>query len=408
MILRKNKAFRNLFLGRIASVFADAIMFFSLLKWVELQTGNSDSFTFFYIAFYIPVAFLTLPVGAWISKKVLQKVMMYSNMIQATIIVLFIIFMPFVAYEWIYVFLIALSIIGIFFVPANQSLLPYIVEEEDRPKANSLLQLGFTMVKILGQIFTAVAIKIAMPPNLLLIFSAVLMVISVLFIRIIKPAVRDTSNEEKGQWKLTKEGVLYITGQPILRALFLFLTLGMFIVSSVDLLLIHFLTDYLSTGVENLSFIGTASLIGITVGAMLTPRWYKQTDEKKWLILPLFFMLSLSIGSLYFITSWYYILPFFMFQGIALGCFNISFVTYLQEIVSSSHYTRTFSLYYMLTGSMALPGVLLMGGLLSNIGIRQTIIVMASILAILGIAGTIFIPALGKKSIKISSDSKSI
>src|SRR5699024_6621063 len=171
----------------------------------------------------------------------------------------------------------------------------YVCSTDLRPKANSLLQLGFTMVKILGQIFTAVAIKIAMPPNLLLIFSAVLMVISVLFIRIIKPAVRDTSNEEKGQWKLTKEAVLYITGQPILRALFLFLTLGMFIVSSVDLLLIHFLTDYLSTGVENLSFIGTASLIGITVGAVLTPRWYKQTDEKKWLILPLFFMLSLSI-----------------------------------------------------------------------------------------------------------------
>src|SRR5699024_10599364 len=145
-----------------------------------------------------------------------------------------------------------------------------------------------------------------------------------------------------GQWKLIKEGVLYITGQPILRALFLFLTLGMFIVSSVDLLLIHFLSDYLSTGVENLSFIGTASLIGITIGAMLTPKWYNQTDEQKWLILPLFFILSLRIGSLYFITNWYYILLFLMFQGIALGYFNISFFTYLQEIVSSSHYTRTF------------------------------------------------------------------
>src|SRR5699024_1875217 len=152
MLLRKNEAFRNLFFGRISSVFADAIMFFSLLKWVELQTGVSDSFTFFYIAFFISVAFLTLPVGALICKNVLLKVMVYSNMIQAATIVLFIIFIPFVAYEWIYVFLIVLSIIGIFFVPANQSLLPYIVEEIDRPKANSLLQLGFTMVKILGQI----------------------------------------------------------------------------------------------------------------------------------------------------------------------------------------------------------------------------------------------------------------
>lgn len=397
MLLRNNRSFRNLFLGRISSVFADAIMFFSLLKWVELQTGDSNSFTFFYIAFYLPVAFLALPVGAWISKKTLQKVMVYSNIFQAAAIILFLISIPFVNYEWIYVFLVILSILGIFFVPANQSLLPYVVEEESRPKANSTLQLGFTAVKILGQIFTAIAIKYAISPNLLLIFSAALMVTSVMFIRIVKPAVKDTSNRGKGQLKLIKEGVLYIIGQPILRALFLFLTLGMFVISSVDLLLIHFLTDYLSAGVENLSFIGTASLIGITIGAVFTPKWYERTEEKKWLILPVFFMLGLSIGSLYFITNWLFILPFFMLQGIALGCFNISFVTYLQEIVSKSQYTRTFSLYYMLTGSMALPGVLLIGVLLSSIGVRQTIIVMTSILAILGTAGIVCIPALSKK-----------
>lgn len=398
-MLRNNKAFRNLFLGRISSVFADAIMFFSLLKLVELQTGNSDSFTFFYIAFYIPIAFLTLPIGAWISNKTLQKVMIWSNVIQAATIILFLIFMPFIGYAWIYLFLIILSILGMFFVPANQSLLPHVVDEENRPKANSILQLGYTSVKILGQICTAMAIKFLILPDYLLGFSALLMLLSVIFIRLVKPAVKDASNEGKGQWKLIIEGVVYITSQPVLRSLFLFLTFGMFIASSVDLLLIHFLTDYLSVGVENLSFVGASSLIGITIGALLTPRWYKKTADKKTLIIPVFFILSMSIGSLYFITNWVYILPFFFIQGIALGCFNISFITYLQEIVSSTYYTRTFSLYYMLSGSMALPGVLLIGGLLTSIGIRQTVIVMASSLIVLGIAGSIFIPSLRKVSV---------
>ncbi|TQS76519.1 MFS transporter [Ornithinibacillus gellani] len=400
LLLRQNPAFRNLFFGRISSVFSDAIMFFSLLKWVEIQTGNSDSFTLFYIAFYMPVAFLTLPVGAWISKKTLQKVMIYSNAIQAITIVLFLIMMPFVAYEWIYVFLMILSVLGIFFVPANQSLFPYVVNEADRPKANSLLQLGFTAVKIAGQIFTAFAIKLAISPHLLLIISVILMMMSVIFIRMVKPEIKDISNADKRQWTLMKEGISFIIRKPMLRSLFLFLTLGMFVISSIDLLLIHFLTDYLGKGVENLSFIGTASLIGITIGALCTPMWYKKTEEKKWLILPVFFMLSLSIGSLYFITNWIYVLPFFMLQGIALGCFNISLITYLQEVVSKSHYTRVFSLYYMLSSSMALPGILLIGGLLSSIGFRQTIIMVTIILAILGIAGIISIPALKKDTMK--------
>lgn len=403
MILKMNKAFRHLFLSRISSVLADAVMFFSLLKWIELQTGNSDSFTFFYVAFYLPVAFLALPIGAWISNKTLQKVMIISTAIQAMVLFVFLTIMPFVTYQWLYGFLVILSILALFFVPANQALLPYIVEENHRPQANGALQLGLTGVKMVGQIFTAFIIKIGINPEHLLIIAGILMLLSLVFTSRIKPAIKETQNEEKSQWRLIKEGVRYITHNRVLRSLFVFLTLGMFIVSSIDLLLIHFLTDMAGVGVENLSFIGTASLTGITIGSLLTPRWYKKTNEKKWLLLPLFFTLSISIGSLSFIQNWLYILPFFTIQGVALGCFNISFITYLQEIISSENYTRTFSFYHMLSSAVALPGVLLIGMLLTGIGAVQTMIAMSFFLACLGIGGIVFIPQLRTEIVKQSA-----
>ncbi|MBS4193742.1 MFS transporter [Lederbergia citri] len=395
MLLKENSAFRNLFVGRVLCIFADSVLFFSLLKWLEIHSTSSNDFTLFYIAFYLPVFLFALPIGAWINNKTLQKVMLYSNLVQIILMILFLLFIPHLSYKMAYLLLIAISILGLFFLPANQALLPYIVGNEDRPKANSLLQLGYTAVKILGQIFTASMIKASFAPTSLVIVSIGFVFISLLFIKNIKPMVKMEQNEKQKQWKLIMEGVQYIVNQPQLKALFLFLALAMLFAMSVDLILISFLSDILKVGVENLSFIGTASVLGIAIGAIIVPKIYKKT-ERKWLMIPPLFALSFSVGSLYFITNWVLILPFFFLQGIALGCFNVTFITYLQDVISSENYTRTFSLYNMITSSMALPGIILAGLLLNKISVLQTILVISLILFIIGILGIYFTPKLGK------------
>ncbi|MBS4198713.1 MFS transporter [Bacillus sp. FJAT-49732] len=353
----------------------------------------------FYIAFYLPVFLFALPIGAWIHNKTLQKVMMYSNFVQVFVIILFLLFIPYMSYQWAYLLLIVISILGLFFVPANQSLLPHIVENDDRPKANSLLQLGYTAVKILGQIFTASMIKASFSPVSLLTVSVGLLIVSIFFIKNIKPMVRMEQIIKQNQWKLIIEGVSYVVKQPQLKALFLFLALAMLFATSVDLILISFLSDILHVGVENLSFIGTASVCGIAIGATIVPKFYKEV-ERKWLMIPPLFALSISIGSLFFITNWVLILPFFFFQGIALGCFNVTFVTYLQDVISSDNYTRTFSLYNMMLSSMALPGIMMAGLFINNIGVLKTILVISFIIFVIGIVGIYFTPKLGHGQIK--------
>lgn len=194
---------------------------------------------------------------------------------------------------------------------------------------------------------------------------------------------------------MMKEGVLYVWNHPKLKPLFMFLAIAMLIVTSVDLVLLSYLTTVLFVGVENLSFIGTASLLGIIMGASLLPKLYKRVD-RKWLIVPPLFALNVSIGALLIIENWLWILPFFFVQGIALGGFNVTFVTYLQDEVQSENYTRTFSIYNMIAISMALPGILAIGFLLTAIGTIHTIGVMAGMLLLLGVVGCFYIPRLGK------------
>lgn len=395
MIFLKNRPFRNLFLGRVLSVLGDSIMFFSLLKWIEIQSGDTSSFMWLYVAYYLPITFLAIPVGTWIENKTLQKVMIFSDGIRVVVLLIFPLVMSFVAYQWTYLLLLVVSVLGLFFNPANQSLLPYIVTAEERVKANSLFQLGFTVAKIVGQVATAFLIKLMIPISVLLLVSAGLLFLSLLFIRKITPFIKKETIIKKSQMKMMKEGVLYIWDHPQFKKLFIFLAVAMLIVTSIDLVLLSFLTTILFVGVENLSFIGTSSLLGIIIGASLIPKWYQKVD-RKWLIIPPLFALSISVGSLLFINHWLWILPLFFLQGIALGGFNVTFVTYLQDEVQRENYTRTFSLYNMISSSMALPSVLGVGLLLNKIETLNTIFMIASMMLIIGLFGCFFIPRLGK------------
>ncbi|MED5016417.1 MFS transporter [Paenibacillus chibensis] len=372
-MLFRNMSFRQLFTARILSVLADSILFFSLLKWIELKSEGDASYTFFYAAYYLPIALLALPVGAWISGKTLQHVMAWSNIVRIVGMIAFIALSSALPLAWVYALLILESIVGLFFMPANQSLLPQVVSEQQRPSANSWLQMGYTIVKIAGQTFTAFMLKQHIPPAQLLVAAVILLIFSWMFIRQIKPLVKLPASKQQSRWNQIKDGIGYIAGHKQVGRLFIFLTAALFIASSVDLILVTFLNEVLGTGVENLSFIGTASLCGMITGAALVPKWYKRM-ERKWLILP----------------------PLF-----ALGCFNITFVTYLQDVVDRENYTRTFSLYHMLSSTAALPGILLTGVLLSVWGVLPTVLVVSCILFLLGILGIFVIPALGKGYIPV-------
>lgn len=397
-LLRVN-AFRNLFIGRVLSIFADSIMFFSLLKWIELYSSSSNSFTWFYIAFYLPVMIFALPIGAWLEDKTLQRIMIYSDGIRVFVLLLFILTMSFIRVEWTYLLLMIISLLGLFFVPASQSLLPFVVKQEDRAKANSLFQLGFTVVRMIGQICTAVLIKIGIPISALLIIVASCLLLSLLFIWNVKPWIRKETTKAKGQWRMIKEGVGYIATHDTLKPLFLLLAFAMLIVSSIDLVLISYLTDYLKVGVENLSFIGTSSLIGIIIGASITPKWYCKIDRRN-LIIPSLFAICFTLGALLFVQIWWFILPLFTIQGMAVGVYQVTFVTYLQDVVAAENYTRTFSLFHMISSSTALPGIIVFGLFLNKIGTMNSIMMMVSALLLLAVGSCFTIPALGKGEIK--------
>ena len=394
MLFKLNSGFRHLFLARVFSILAESMMFFALLKWIEMQSQHMNSFTWFYVAFYLPITFFSLPIGAWIENKTLQKVMIYSDFFRVVALIVFALFMYQIGYEWTFVLLIIISILGQFFLPANQSLLTFVVSNEDRAKANGLLQMAYTVSKITGGLLASFLIKQSVSIPILLFLSAIILFLSLILVVKIKPYVK---KERVGEGKivpLMKEGILYILNDKKLKLLFTLLALSMFIVTSIDILLISYFTETLHLGVENISFVGAASLLGILLGSTLTTKLYKQVD-RKWLIISPLFVVSFSMSSLLFVGNWMWILPFFFLQGISVGIFNVSLVTFLQDEVTQDKLTRTFSIYSMITSSMTLPGLLVFGYLLQLIGLDYTLFMMIAALVMIGLFSMLNMPKLG-------------
>ncbi len=84
------------------------------------------------------------------------------------------------------------------------------------------------------------------------------------------------------------EGFQFCWNHKRLKLLFIFIAIGMFVAHSFELILLTFLTDTLRVGVENMAWIGSASIVGLMIGSVLAPKLMLRIN-RKWLLLPPFF-----------------------------------------------------------------------------------------------------------------------
>lgn len=388
-------AFKRLFSARVLCVFADSLLFFALLKELELRVDSSFSFTWFYVAYYAPVVLLGMPIGTWVGTKVLHHVIQVSNVARAFLLIVAFLFLPQMPLVSVFLLLILLSVLDLFFLPASQTLLPRLVEDVHRPKANSLFQLVLTGSRILAQITSGVILSLGASPTSLLIICVVLFLVSAVTMKQIPHVLQAETASKRSIVDQMKAGFQFAWSHNKLRMLFIFIAIGMFAAHSFELILLTFLTDTLKIGVENMAWIGSANIFGIMIGAGFAPKLMALMN-RKWLLLPPFFFIAITFVALFFADTLFFLLPFFSLQGIAIGLFQVTTVSLIQEWTTTDFQPRIFTLYLLLTNGMILPSILLSGLLLSTLTVEITVLLIASILVIAGLVGVILFPALGK------------
>lgn len=373
-----NKNYTYLLLGYVTSIFADATIFMVALKLIENLSNNTSSYTWLYIVHYLPAVLFSVLIGAWLNTKKLEKVMVNSLVIRFIILLVFLLVGGINHIPLILLFIFVESFISIFFLPSTDTLVTKIVSKDQRLEANGIIKLLYVVMQGVGFGVATALIKLQVSLNLVLFMCLAALLISGFFIYQIKTTYK-VGEPSQTIMQEVADIFAYLKQNRLTTKIFLLFGAAWFVASSIDLIVISYLTNVAKVSSDNFGIVSIAVFVGMIFGAYLSSYVYGKVPIKYIFSFPLL-VYTITVYSMYIFNTWTYILPFFFLGGISLGFFEVCFTTFLQDNNHEKYYTRIFSFQNMILSSMPLPGLLFLGVFIEWKGIKTTILIITILL----------------------------
>lgn len=281
-----NRDFCLLWLAQIFSQFADRIIFVVFVTIIAINFAPSGKSTilqsWLYIAFTIPAILLTAIAGVFIDIWNKKWVMIITNIIRGTIILLLPLFDKTLISLYTLAFL--LSSVTQFFVPAEASIIPSVANKYQLMTANSLFATTMMASLIFGFALGDPMINICGINNVhygigLFFFLSAFCLI---FVRH-KPNAKSAENKPHFLADL-KEGLVYIKSAPIIRSAMLKLAALFSIIVMLSIMSIALSQKYLypdnpAIGAQKFAYIVVFCGVGMVVGAFLVGNYFRKTEK---------------------------------------------------------------------------------------------------------------------------------
>jgi MFS family permease len=203
----------------------------------------------------------------------------------------------------IYVIVAVTSYLGMIFQVGQATAVPYLVEKEQLPLANSLVQGALALAFVLGPVLAGV-VSATLGPTTAISINALSFAISALSLCCIKfksPAPGKTVNEGT-RWKAALAGLRFLAREPFLRTLAI-LNAGYFLLTAagLDLFMFHLKQD-LGNSDNTIGLVFGIASLGTIFGSLLAPLLQKRLGfGTVWL--GGFALSSLVIASIGFTTN---------------------------------------------------------------------------------------------------------
>lgn len=297
-----NRDFCLLWIAQIFSQFADRIIFVVFVTIIAFNFDPSGKATslqsWLYIAFTIPAILLTAIAGVFIDIWNKKYVMIITNILRGSIILL----LPFLDKTLIQLYVLAfvMSSVTQFFVPAEASIIPSVANKYQLLTANSLFATTMMGSLIFGFALGDPMINICGINNVhygisLFFFLAAICLIFVKY----KPVPKANQEESPNFIKNLKEGLVYIKNTPIVRSAMLKLTALFSIIVMLSILSIGLSQKYLyptnpAMGAQKFAYIVVYCGIGMIFGAFLVGHQFRKI-EKHLLVYSGIFLCGLSL-----------------------------------------------------------------------------------------------------------------
>jgi len=404
--------FRLLWFGEAVSALGDQFALVAL-PWLALVlTGSAIALGGVLALMAIPRALLMLVGGAYVDRLSPRRVMAASNAARlAAVTVIALIVIAGRSELWmLYVFALVFGVADAFFYPAQQSIVPALLEPEQLGQGNAIVQgtgqlAVFLGPAIAGGLVAALGTSGAHPSiagiGAALLVDAGSFVVSLVCLTLIHGGGASQAAAEPIV-DAVRAGMRFVWNSPTLRiAILIVMGINLLVVGPLDVGLPVFAYSRLPEGVTAygmmMSASGGGALIGMLAGGLLpTPRATLFGP----VVMAVLALSGLGIAALSVVSATLPAVVLCGVVGVGVGYANLSFITWAQRRIPDALMGRVMSL--LMLGSIGLvPVSQVIAGALVQISLPGLLLVAGSLMAALtlGAATTPAIRRMGTEPI---------
>lgn len=280
----KNRSFLSLWIAQIFSQLGDRVCFVVFVSIIAHNIGTATTYqSGLYIAFTIPAMLFTAVAGVFIDRWNKKYTLIIANMLRGVILLL----LPVLDNSLISIYVLAFMVSSVtqFFVPAEASCIPMLVEKKHLLSANSLFTttmmgsviFGFVLGDPLINMFGIKSVHYAIT-GLFLISAIVLIGVKE------KQIDHDHDRTISDLFEEFKQGLLYIKNTPLVLNAMLKLATLFSVIVALCILSITISTKWLypedpALGAQKFAYIVAYSGLGMVIGAFLVGKYWRQSSK---------------------------------------------------------------------------------------------------------------------------------
>ena len=394
----RRRDFRLMWAGQAVSSLGDQFALVAL-PWLALVlTGSALALGGVLAVMAVPRAALMLVGGVYVDRLSPRRVMLLSNAVRlvAVTALALIVLAGDVSLPMVYVFALVFGVADAFFFPAQQAIIPALVEPDEIPAANAIAQ-GTTQLTVFagpavaGLVVAALGSTGSHPAltgiGIALLVDALSFVVSILTLVLIRAGATAQGGHEPVM-KALKAGLIFVWRWPSLRFVVLFaMGINFLVVGPLYVGLPMIAYSRLPEGAAAygtlMSALGAGSLLGMVAVATL-PRPRPELFGS--FVVGLMAVMGIGVAAMALVSATLVACLVAGLVGFGMGYADLAFISWAQQRIPPALMGRVFSL--ILLGSVALIPVsqvlagalvqLSLSGLLLGAGILTTLVTLGA------------------------------
>jgi len=383
------KSLKAIWFSAAASELGGAFFTFCNSVLIYKLTGSATTLGLVWLIYYIPSFIMQLFIGPYIDRWSRKRTMMYCHLIRACLAFTLSVtlMMGVFSIGFIFIVQIIVGIIMPIFTPANQAILPTIIEKDQLAKANSVLDSIRQVMAIMGPVLAGILVEVIDITWILLIISLVFLIST---ISLLKVNENFSSQQIRKPWLVDfKHGLQSYFQHSLIVWLGFFFGFVQFGVGVTTVTTLPFITNVLDLPYSAYGVFMSGFPIGYLVGALLNAKLSKSKG------LGILFS-SLFIGGCTYIslslTPWF-ILAIFTecIAGIVIAIFNIYNITLIQQTIPNNIMGKVTSVRLLIMRTMLPLGILCAAFCVNYIPIRGMYFIIGTIICVTSVLGYFYI-----------------